>query len=72
MKKTKFLHGDKLKVTDFVLAGFFNNVICNKLNPQHAGWMKLWDKSSSTLKKYVADFEEEMKDYMAMRPQYSM
>ena len=65
----KWLLGDKFTFYDAGIAGFFVNMVLNEKNPQHEKWKALWDAhAGENLKKYVATFREEFKDYLANRP----
>ena len=63
----KFLCGNKLTTHDFTIAGIFVNLVTNP-NAKDADWFKAqYEGTPDRVKKYVADFREEMKDYLAER-----
>ena len=64
---TKFLTGDSVSVYDFVVAGFFTNWVFNPKNANYALWQEVYATAGPRVQKYVADFQEEMKDYLASR-----
>ena len=66
---TKFLTGDSVSVYDFVVAGFFTNWVLNAKNANYALWQECYATAGPRVQKYVADFQEEMKDYLASRDQ---
>ena len=69
----KFLCGNKLVVYDFIIAGFWMNVVCNPCCKCKDEMCKLYDeKTPPKVKKYIECFKEEMKDYLAKRPECSM
>ena len=70
---TKFLTGDSVSVYDFVVAGFFTNWVLNDKNANYALWQECYATAGPRVQKYVADFQEEMKDYLASRnPEITM
>ena len=68
----KYLLGDKLTFYDFAIAGFFHNMVLNERNPLAARWAAAWEKAPENLKKYVATFGDEFKDYLANRPKNTL
>ena len=64
----KFILGDSLKHIDFVILGWIVNVVLNGNNPMHAQWTASWEAAPANLKETVANFQEEMKEYLANRP----
>ena len=69
----KFLTGDSVSIYDFAVAGIFTNLICNPKSKNPAVWAATWEKAPERVKKYVADFNEDMKGYLDARPKdYSM
>jgi len=70
---TKFLTGDSVSVYDFVVAGFFTNWVLNAKNANYALWQECFATAGPRLQKYVADFQDDMKDYLAGRdPEVTM
>ena len=70
---TKFLTGDSVSIYDFVVAGFFTNWVFNAKNVNYNTWQGVWATAGPRLQKYLADFQEEMKDYLASRdPEVTM
>lgn len=64
----KYLTGDTITIHDMYVAGLFTNFICNK-NAKNADQLAVAYKAlPERLKKYVADFTEEMKPYLDTRP----
>ena len=53
---------------DFVIAGFFVNVAENPKNKGAAAWAKAMPEIPERVKQYLADFNTEMADYLANRP----
>ena len=69
----KFLTSDSVSIFDFAVAGVFTNLICNPKSKNPAVWAATWEKAPERVKKYVADFNEDMKGYLDARPKdYSM
>ena len=58
----KYLCGDELTIFDFIVAGFFTNVICNPSAKEAQLWATHYEKAPERVKKYVNDFKDEMKD----------
>ena len=70
---TKFLTGDSVSVYDFVVAGFFTNFGLDPKNANYALWQEVFATAGPRVQKYVTDFREEMKDYLAARdPEITM
>ena len=70
---SKFLTGDSVSVYDFVVAGFFTNWVHNAKNANYALWQECYATAGPRVQKYVADFQEAMKDYLAARdPEITM
>lgn len=65
----KYLTGDTLTIYDFQCAGLMTNLLCNPNAKDADMWKAIWDKAPERVKKYHADFAEEMKDYLSARPQ---
>lgn len=65
----KYLTGDTLTVNDFVVAGVLTNLVCNPNSKDPEIWSAAWEKAPDRVKKYYADFCEEMKPYLDARPQ---
>ena len=65
---TKFYMGDEIKYADFILGGFFVNNVHNPSSKFADRWQKVWESAPENVKTYVANFQEEMKDYLASRP----
>jgi len=61
--------GDSLTTCDFSIAGFFVNVVLNEKNTMAEGWKAAWETAPEALKTYIANFQEEMKEYIDSRPQ---
>lgn len=64
----KYLAGDNLTSSDFCVAGVITNLICNPNAKDPEIWAPAWEKAPDRLKKYHADFCEEMKPYLKARP----
>ena len=66
---TKFLCGDTVTVHDYVVAGFFVNVVLNPNNVKVAPKMKATyeECAPDRLKTYITDFQTEMADYLTVR-----
>ena len=70
---TKFLTGDSVSVYDFVVAGFFTNWVFNSKNANYTLWQEVYATAGPRVQKYVTDFQEDMKDYLASRdPEITM
>ena len=70
---TKFICGDEPTVADFAIGGHYVNVVENENNPHKALWQEGMAQAPDRLKQYIADFKEEMAEYLANRPSgYSM
>ena len=68
LQNSKFLCGDKLSCYDFVVGGMWTNFVENPNNPGSAMMTEaIGAASSDRVKQYVADFKEELKDYLATR-----
>ena len=68
---TKFLCGDSTCEYDFVVGGLFTNVVLNPNNKLAEHFTKYYADAPESVKTYVAAFQEDMKDYLAGRPQDS-
>ena len=64
----KFISGDTTTVYDFQVAGFFTNLVLNEFAKDKDVWAVEWEKAPARVKQYVADFQEDQKDYLAARP----
>jgi hypothetical protein len=65
----KFIHCDSTCIYDFQVAGFFCNLVLNESAKDKEMWAAEWEKAPERVKKYVADFQEDMKAYLDARPQ---
>ena len=65
----KFLTGDTVTIYDIQVAGLFPNLICNPNAKDAPKWAAHWEKAPERVKKYHADFCEDMKAYLDARPQ---
>ena len=66
-REDKFICGNKLTLHDFTVGGFFLNLVINPNNKEPEFWAKQWETTPDRVKKYVADLQEEMKDYLEAR-----
>ena len=64
----KFICCDDTCVYDFQVGGFFTNVVHNEFAKDKEMWAAEWEKAPARVKQYVADFQEDQKDYLAARP----
>lgn len=64
----KYLAGDTLIATDFVVAGVMTNLIGNPNSKDPEIWAAVMEGAPDRVKKYYADFCEEMKPYLDARP----
>ena len=64
----KFFVADTVKHVDFVVGMYLINVVLNVNNPLHAQYTECWKNAPDNLKVYVANLQEEFKDYLASRP----
>ena len=64
----KFLCGDHVTIYDIQVCGFFTNLVLNPNSKDPQDWAKVWENTSPRLKKWVADFQEDMKEYLDKRP----
>ena len=62
-----FLCGDKISIYDMVVAGYFTNTFVNPSAKDADVWARVWSKAPERVQKYIADFQEEMKEYLAAR-----
>ena len=69
LPSTKLLCGDTSTIYDFQLGGAFVNVICNPNSKDAALWGPAMEKAGPKVQAYVAAFKEDMKEYLAQRPQ---
>ena len=68
LSDTKFLCGVTLTIYDFQVAGLFTNVILNPNSRFDERVANLYHaKAPEKLKKYISDFQEEMKEYLDKR-----
>jgi glutathione S-transferase len=65
----KFICGDAMTTHDFTIGGGMINVFENPNTKDAALWAEIKTSMSPRVAKYVADCAEEMKDYLAARPQ---
>ena len=66
-REDKFLCGNKLTLHDFTVGGIFLNLVVNPNSKDPEFWAKQWETTPDRVKKYVADLQEEMKDYLEAR-----
>ena len=65
--------GDSVSVYDFVVAGFFTNFGLDPKNANYVLWQEVFATAGPRVQKYVTDFQEDMKDYLASRdPELTM
>ena len=64
----KFLTGDQVTIYDIQVAGLLVNLITNPNAKDVAKWAAAWEKAPERVKKYHADFSEDMKAYLEARP----
>ena len=64
----KFLTGDTVTIYDIQVAGFIVNLVTNPGSKDPAVWAAAWEKAPERVKKYEADFSEDMKAYLDARP----
>lgn len=64
----KFLTGDAVTIWDIQIAGMMCNLLCNPNAKDKDLWASVWEKAPDRLKKYHADFCEDMKAYLDARP----
>ena len=66
--ETKFICGENLTIYDFYVGGLFVNNVHNPQGRLHAGLLKVYnEKAPERLKKYISDFQQEMKPYLDKR-----
>ena len=65
----KFFWGDKCSATDIGLGSFFLGMVRNPKNPMKAGWDATWAAAPENIKTWIANIEEEFKEYLASRPE---
>ena len=65
---TKFLCGDSICEYDFVIGGFFPNVVLNPNSKLAEHFAKYYADAPASVKAYAADFQAEMKEYLDGRP----
>ena len=65
----KFLTGDTVTIYDITVGGLFTNLICNPKAMDAAMWKTLYDSAPERVKKYVTDFQADMKPYLDGRPE---
>ena len=63
----KFLCNDTLSIYDIGASGLFTNIILNPNSKDPEVWARVWETVSPRIKKWVADIQEELKDYFAKR-----
>ena len=66
-REDKFICGNKLTLHDFTVGGIFLNLVVNPNHKDTEFWDKQWAATPDRVKKYVADLQEEMKDYLEAR-----
>jgi glutathione S-transferase len=64
----KYLTGDTLTIYDFQAIHIIINLITNPQSKDPAMWASIWEMAPERVKKYHADFSEEMKAYLDARP----
>lgn len=64
----KYLTGDAVTIWDIQIAGVFINLLLNPNAKDPEFWKTEWAKAPERMKKYIADFQEEFKDYLDARP----
>ena len=64
----KFICCDTTCVYDFQIGGFFCNLPLNEFAKDKEMWAAEWEKAPARVKQYVADFQEDQKEYLAARP----
>ena len=64
----KYIVGDKMTIADFALGSVGHNILLNEANPTYA---ETWEiiKDREVLKAYATHQKEELKEYLASRPQ---
>ena len=65
----KFMIADTLRHVDFVVGGWILNVVLNPNFAMHAQFTTAWNNAPENLKTYIANLQDEFKDYLAARPQ---
>ena len=66
-REDKFICGNKLTLHDFTVGGIFLNLVVNPNSKDPEFWAKQWKTTPDRVKNYVADLQEEMKDYLEAR-----
>ena len=66
---TKYLCGDEPCIYDYCVGGLFTNCILNPNNPLADKWPAAYAAAPQNVKTYVANFQEDMKDYLPSRYQ---
>ena len=65
----KFFWGDKCTITDIAFGSFFINMVRNQKSPMKDGWNATWANAPENVKAWIANVEEEFKEYLASRPE---
>ena len=55
-------------MVDFVVGGMLTNNVLNPKSALKEQWEAAWANAGENLKTYAANFQEEMKEYLASRP----
>ena len=72
LTRGKFICGDKMTVFDFLLAPYFTDRILNPNNRGKPHWDTAWAVAPDRVKQYITDFQGEISEHLANRPESKM